>query len=177
MMNSPIKIINYKLPIGEIIIGDFEGNLCICDWKFRSKRIEVDNRIKHHLKADFVEEFTKLHEVCIQQLLEYFSRNRTIFNLPIIYSGSEFQKNVWDELLKIPYGETRTYLQLSKILGDEKAVRAVAGANGANAISIIVPCHRVIASSGDLQGYAGGLPAKLFLLELEGSAKQLSLNL
>ena len=97
--------------------------------------------------------------------------------MPIIYSGSEFQKNVWDELLKIPYCETRTYLQLSIILGDEKAVRAVAGANGANAISIIVPCHRVIASSGDLQGYAGGLPAKLFLLELEGSAKQLSLNL
>ncbi len=176
-MNSLIKITYYKLPIGEIIIGDYEGSLCLCDWKFRAKRMEVDNRIQQYLNANLVEEFTPLHENCIKQLQEYLSRKRKNFELPLLLSGSDFQKKVWDELLKIPYGETRTYLQLSKELNNEKAIRAVAAANGANALSIIVPCHRVIASSGDLQGYAGGLPAKRYLLELEGSAKQMSLLL
>ena len=176
-MNSLIKITYFKLPIGEIIIGDYEGSLCLCDWKFRAKRMEVDNRIQQYLNANFVEEFTPLHENYIKQLQEYFSRKRNIFDLPLLFSGSDFQKKVWDELLKIPYAETRTYLQLSKQLNNEKAIRAVAAANGANALSIIIPCHRVIASSGDLQGYAGGLPAKRYLLELEGSAKQMSLLL
>ncbi len=165
------------MPIGEIIIGDYEDSLCLCDWKFRAKRLEVDNRIQQYLNANFVEEFTPLHDNCIKQLQEYFSRKRNNFDLPLLFSGSDFQKKVWEELLNIPYGETRTYLQLSKQLNNEKAIRAVAAANGANALSIIIPCHRVIASSGDLQGYAGGLPAKRYLLELEGSAKQMSLLL
>ena len=176
-MISPIKIMYFKLPIGEIIIGDYKGSLCLCDWKFRAKRMEVDTRIQQYLNTNFVKEFTPLHENCIKQLQEYFSRKRNIFDLPLLFSGSDFQKKVWVELLKIPYGETRNYLQLSKQLNNEKAIRAVAAANGANALSIIVPCHRVIASSGDLQGYAGGLPAKRYLLELEGSAKQMSLLL
>ena len=91
--------------------------------------------------------------------------------------GTEFQKQVWDSLLQVPYGKSETYLGLSKILGNEKAIRAVATANGANAISIIVPCHRIIGSNGDLVGYAGGLPAKKKLLELEGALSTSQLGL
>jgi len=85
-----------------------------------------------------------------------------------LFVGSDFQKTVWEKLLTIPYGKTTSYLELSRMLGDEKAIRAVATANGANAISIIVPCHRVIGSDGSLTGYAGGLNAKQKLLQLEG---------
>ena len=91
--------------------------------------------------------------------------------------GTDFQKEVWTELIKIPYGESRTYLELSKQLGNELAIRAVASANGANAISIIVPCHRIIGSDGKLIGYAGGLSAKKKLLELEGALKTNQLSL
>ena len=84
-----------------------------------------------------------------------------------VITGSPFQVKVWNQLLQVPYGETRSYMQLSEILGDIKAIRAVATANGANAISIIVPCHRIVGSNGKLVGYAGGLPAKKQLLDIE----------
>ena len=83
--------------------------------------------------------------------------------------GTEFQKSVWEELLKIPYGQTASYLELSRAIGNEKAVRAVANANGANAIGIIIPCHRIIGSDGSLTGYAGGLDVKRKLLEIENN--------
>jgi len=91
--------------------------------------------------------------------------------------GSDFQKQVWNELLKIRFGQTLSYLELSRNLGNEKAIRAVASANGANAISILVPCHRVIGSDGSLTGYAGGLGANKKLLELEGALKSDQLDL
>ena len=87
--------------------------------------------------------------------------------MPIHLIGTEFQKSVWKQLQEIPYGETRSYLKLSQELGNEKAIRAVASANGANGISIIIPCHRIIGSNKELVGYAGGLPGKKKLLELE----------
>lgn len=95
--------------------------------------------------------------------------------MPLLFCGSEFQQRVWEELQRIPYGKTISYLKLSRLLGDEKAIRAVATANGANAISILIPCHRVIGSKGELTGYAGGLNAKRRLLELEGALGQLDL--
>jgi methylated-DNA-[protein]-cysteine S-methyltransferase len=103
------------------------------------------------------------------QLKEYFSRQRKIFDLPLELSGTDFQKKVWNALTKIPYGKTITYGELANRLGDKNYMRAVAAANGLNPIPIIIPCHRVIGSDGNLTGYGGGLDVKQKLLELEGS--------
>ncbi len=104
----------------------------------------------------------------IRQLAEYFAGQRKTFDLPLEFRGTDFQRSVWQALLTIPYGETRSYLDIANQLGNPKAVRAVGAANGRNPISIIAPCHRVIGASGDLVGFGGGLPAKMKLLELEG---------
>jgi methylated-DNA-[protein]-cysteine S-methyltransferase len=103
----------------------------------------------------------------IQQLDEYFKGNRTLFDLPLQPAGTNFQQTVWNELLKIPYGDVATYLQMAKRLGNIKVIRAAASANGKNPIGIIIPCHRVIGADGKLTGYAGGLHRKQWLLEHE----------
>ena len=112
---------------------------------------------------------------CVYQLQEYFQGDRETFSLKLNPEGTEFQKRVWNKLLTIPYGKTTSYLGLSKQLGDVKAIRAVANANGKNPLWIIVPCHRVIGSDGSLTGYAGGLSRKQWLLEHESPYKQQSL--
>jgi len=103
-----------------------------------------------------------------RQLEAYFSGNLRDFNIPMVAEGTEFQQRVWKELQKIPYGQAISYLELARRLGDEKCIRAAARANGANPISILIPCHRVIGSDGSLVGYGGGLDMKEFLLRLEG---------
>lgn len=103
-----------------------------------------------------------------QQLGEYFAGTRDRFELELDFQGTAFQKNVWKALLQIPFGETRSYLQIATQMGNPAAVRAVGAANGRNPLSIIAPCHRVIGSSGALTGFAGGLAAKELLLTLEG---------
>jgi methylated-DNA-[protein]-cysteine S-methyltransferase len=112
---------------------------------------------------------------CVQQLEEYFKGKRTVFDIKLNPKGTNFQKKVWNELLNIPYGKTRTYLEQTKKLGDIKAIRAVASANGKNPIWIIIPCHRVIGSDGSLTGYAGGIWRKKWLLEHENPVKQQTL--
>ena len=111
----------------------------------------------------------------VEQLEDYFEGNRTVFELQLNPSGTDFQKKVWEALLQIPFGKTISYLELSKQLGDAKAIRAVASANGKNPLWIVVPCHRVIGTNGDLTGYAGGLHRKKWLLEHESPAKQTTL--
>lgn len=108
----------------------------------------------------------------IKQLDEYFNKKRTTFSVPLALQGTDFQKKVWNELLKIPFGETISYMQLAINLGDKKSIRAAGTANGRNPVAIIVPCHRVIGSSGDLVGYGGGLDKKKWLLEHEGVLTQ-----
>ena len=112
---------------------------------------------------------------CLQQLKEYFTGNRKNFNLKLNPQGTDFQKKVWEALQNIPFGKTRTYLEQSKVLGNVKAIRAVAGANGKNPIWIVIPCHRIIGSDGSLTGYAGGLWRKKWLLEHENPTTQQSL--
>ncbi|HSD08774.1 methylated-DNA--[protein]-cysteine S-methyltransferase [Flavobacterium sp.] len=111
----------------------------------------------------------------VLQLNEYFEGKRTHFDFKLNPKGSEFQQKVWKALLEIPYGKTRTYLEQSKILGDVKAIRAVASANGKNPLWIVVPCHRVIGTDGSLTGYAGELWRKKWLLEHENPTNQQSL--
>jgi methylated-DNA-[protein]-cysteine S-methyltransferase len=103
------------------------------------------------------------------QLNEYFARTRKEFDIPLNIEGTNFQKKVWNELQKIPYGKTISYKTLSEKLGDVKAIRAVGKANGQNPVAIIIPCHRVIGANGNLVGYAGGLDIKEKLLHLEGA--------
>ncbi len=114
-------------------------------------------------------------EDAVYQLQEYFDGKRRAFDLKTNPQGTDFQQRVWQALLHIPYGKTCSYLELSKDLGDIKAIRAVAAANGKNPLWIIVPCHRVIGSDGSLTGYAGGLWRKKWLLEHENPSPQLSL--
>jgi len=111
----------------------------------------------------------------VHQLQDYFEGKRTDFTFKLNPKGTEFQQKVWQELLNIPFGKTMSYLDLSKKLGDVKAIRAVASANGKNPLWIVVPCHRVIGTDGSLTGYAGGLWRKQWLLEHENPNKQQSL--
>jgi len=164
-----INIQYYKRASTEFILGSFDNKLCMLDFRYRKMRTSVDNRMKKLLKAEYVIEDDEVLKEARNQLDAYFSMKAKDFDIPLLMVGTEFQKSVWKELIKIPYGQTKSYLELSKSLGNEKAVRAVANANGANALSIIIPCHRVIGSDGSLTGYAGGLPLKQKLLELENN--------
>lgn len=175
-MNS-IYIDYFVTPVGELILGSFGDKLCLCDWRYRKMRTEVDARITVGLEATFLLAETPVIARAKAQLTEYFASKRKEFDLPLLMVGTPFQQSVWNALLQIPYGKTETYLQLSERLGNPKAIRAVASANGANAFAIVVPCHRIVGSKGELVGYAGGLPAKRKLLNLEatGAPHQLSL--
>ena len=139
-------------------------------------RATVDNRIKKGLAADFVEKNDDVLSKARVQLDEYLNGDRISFDIPVLMVGTDFQKRVWEALMKIPYGKTASYLYIAKFINKEKAVRAVAGANGANSISLIIPCHRIIGSKGELVGYGGGVPVKKRLLKLEQNNSGLSDN-
>jgi methylated-DNA-[protein]-cysteine S-methyltransferase len=169
-----INIQYYKTKIGELILGSFDGKLCLLDFRYRKMRKAVDDRIKKGLNAKFVEHDDEILKKTREQLDEYLNGDRKEFDIPLLMVGTDFQKSVWDALMKVHFGTTSTYLQIAKNINNEKAVRAVANANGANSISIIVPCHRIIGSDGELIGYGGGLPVKKRLLKLE---QKISMNL
>lgn len=150
----------FKCPLGVVkIVGDANGisEINILD------EGEVSDSIPNDL------------EQAVIQLQEYFEGKRTHFDLKLNPKGTDFQQSVWQELLNIPYGETLSYMELSKKIGDVKAIRAVAAANGKNPLWIVIPCHRVIGTDGSLTGYAGGLWRKKWLLELENPTNQQSL--
>jgi methylated-DNA-[protein]-cysteine S-methyltransferase len=155
-----INIQYYKTKIGELILGSFNENLCLLDFRYRKMRWTVDNRIKIGLKAFFLEQNNETLIETKKQIDEYLSGNRKVFDIPLLTIGTNFQKTVWNALMKIPYGSISTFSQLAEDIDNPKAVRAVASANGANAIAIAIPCHRIIESNGNLGGYGGGLPVK-----------------
>ena len=152
-------IINTTLGLTEIQ-GDENG---ISKIYIRNENVEITSKIPSKLKEAVI------------QLQEYFEGKRTHFTFLLHPSGTEFQKKVWQELLNIPFGKTCSYLELSKKMGDVKAIRAVAAANGKNPLWIVVPCHRVIGADGSLTGYAGGLWRKKWLLEHENPSVQKTL--
>ena len=164
---TQIIIQYHKTAIGELVIGSYEDKLCLLDYRYRTMRASVDRRVAKGLKATMVEGISDTNQRAIEQLDEYLAGERTAFDIALEMVGTDFQQSVWNTLVTIPYGETWSYADLAKQLGDANAVRAVASANGANAIAVIIPCHRVIGSDGSLTGYAGGLPAKKKLLTLE----------
>ena len=164
---NKIYIKFYKHKYAHFILGSFEDKLCLLDFRYRKSILLIENRLKKHFNAEFLEQDNDVLLETIKQLDEYFQMQRSQFDIPIITAGSDFQNKVWQALLNVPYGFTTSYLQLSRDIGNEKAVRAVANANGANALAIIIPCHRVVGSNGKLVGFGGGLPLKQKLLELE----------
>ncbi len=166
-----IHIQYHDTPCGEIILGSIQGKLCLCDWKDMVHRERNDKRTKRFFKAEYIEETSDVINEAIRELNEYFAGERRNFNLSLLFAGTSFQQRIWNALLTIPYGETRSYMQIARIVGNEKGVRAVAQAIGANPMSIIVPCHRVIGSDKALTGFAGGLEAKRYLLNLEKTAE------
>lgn len=165
---NTITVQHYSSPCGILLLGSFGDKLCLCDWQVEKHRNHVDNRLKRMLHADFKEGSSAIIEKAAGQLDGYFAGKRKAFDLPLLFTGTDFQKKVWEELLKIPFGQTISYKELAQRIGMPKAVRAVANANGANAMSIFVPCHRVIGNDHSLTGYGGGLDTKRKLLELEG---------
>jgi methylated-DNA-[protein]-cysteine S-methyltransferase len=164
-----IKTKFYESPCGPLKLGSCDNKLCLCDWQVGRHSELVEKRLERMLKAKFADGTSTVIENTMEQLDEFFAGNRTKFDLPLLLAGTDFQKSVWKELLKIPFGQTCSYREIAQRMGVPKAVRAVANANGANSISIIIPCHRVIGSDHSLTGYAGGLETKRALLKLEKS--------
>ncbi|QSR17299.1 methylated-DNA--[protein]-cysteine S-methyltransferase [Novosphingobium sp. KA1] len=164
-------------PVGELTLVASDAGLVAVLWENDDpRRVPLHAPRRVHLHATHHVPLHELppgdaHPVLEQaraQLADYFAGRRTVFDLPLDFRGTAFQQSVWQALLTIPYGETRSYRQIAEAIGRPGASRAVGAANGRNPISIIAPCHRVVGAGGALTGFAGGLEAKAFLLKLEG---------
>ena len=169
MMNNrkQINIQYYDSPCGRLVLASFADSLCLCDWSDNPFAERNKRRLERYLKASFKTDTTPVLEETKRQLDEFFAGKRMAFDIQIRLAGTDFQQQVWNALLRIPYGATKSYKEIAQCIGKPKAVRAVAGAIGANGISILIPCHRVIGSNRSLTGYAGGLVAKRMLLGME----------
>lgn len=152
-MSPDSHIVYFQSPAGLIEVRASEGMVCAISFVNHERYTATEN--------------IPAIDVCITQLKEYFDGTRQEFYFPYRQEGSDFQQKVWQELEKIPFGTTVTYTEQTRRLGDMKALRAVAAANGKNKLAIVVPCHRVIGTHNKLTGYAGGLDKKLWLLEHE----------
>jgi methylated-DNA-[protein]-cysteine S-methyltransferase len=160
----------HATPCGEVVLASVGTELCLCDWNRMPCAAKNIRRMVRLLGAEVTEEPSAVIVRTEQELDEYFAGRRRTFDIPLHTVGTDFQKRVWDALTEIPFGETRTYKDIAVRVGNPAGVRAVAGAIGANGISILIPCHRVIGSDGSLTGFAGGINAKRILLELENNS-------
>ncbi len=168
IMKNTIVTTRYATPCGELELGSFGPHLCLCDWTGPERHhASVAARVCRMLRAPMEPGMSHTLELAIRRLDEYFEGGRDCFDVPLLPVGTPFQQAVWDALLSVPRGATESYGSLARRIGRPAAVRAVAAANGANAISLFISCHRIIGSDGSLTGYGGGLPAKRFLLALE----------
>jgi AraC family transcriptional regulator, regulatory protein of adaptative response / methylated-DNA-[protein]-cysteine methyltransferase len=154
-------------PIGLMVAGAAKEGICLLEFTDRKMLNSEYKILRKYLNCDIADGNNDLLNNLRSELSDYFSGKIKEFSVPLIYTGTDFQKSVWDELIKIPFGTTRTYGEQAARLGNMLSVRAVAGANGMNKISILVPCHRVIGEDGNLTGYGGGLWRKKWLIEHE----------
>jgi len=163
-----VSLTRILTPLGPMVAGALDEGICFLIFT-DAKRMQAAalEHLKIRLAAQFIPGESKYFPVLKKQLEEYFSGLRTVFNLKLFLPGTKFQQKSWEILLRIPYGETISYQQQALAIGNKKAVRAVARCNADNPISIIIPCHRVIAKSGKLSGYGGGLWRKQYLLDFE----------
>jgi AraC family transcriptional regulator of adaptative response/methylated-DNA-[protein]-cysteine methyltransferase len=162
-----ILITKIETVLGLMIAGAVDDGICLLEFSDRKMLNTEYKDLQRYLKTDLIEGENS-HSITVKkELEEYFKGSLKEFSVPLITPGSSFQQAVWKELMKIPYGTTRSYQQQSVALGKPESIRAVANANGMNRISIIIPCHRVIGSDGHLTGYGGGLNRKKWLLDHE----------
>jgi len=168
-MTNQNKIISGKIqtPLGEMLACVSDKGLSLLEFTDRKKYDRQISALKKYLKSEAIPGNHPFLEQVTKEMNEYFDGTRKTFDIPLFQVGTEFQKRVWEGLLQIPYGKTLSYSGLAKKIGKPKAVRALANANAANKIAIIIPCHRVIGADGSLTGYASGLDKKKFLLDLE----------
>jgi AraC family transcriptional regulator of adaptative response/methylated-DNA-[protein]-cysteine methyltransferase len=166
-----IKTAKLRTPLGPMLAGATERGVCFLEF-LGGRRFEIQaRRLCAALGAELVPGWNRHIDELNKQLAEYFAGRRTRFDLPLVLAGTPFQRKAWRALLAIPYGSTRSYGEQAARMGRPAAVRAVARANGANRISIVIPCHRVIGADGALTGYGGGLRRKRRLLDLESGGK------
>ena len=167
-----------KTPIGEMVACATEKGLCLLEFKERKDLNKQLKSLTSHFNSEIISGHNSLLLKLQEQFDQYFNRNLKSFNIPIHLVGTDFQKSVWNLLRDIPFGMTISYMDLTKKLGNPDAIRAVANANAANKIAIVIPCHRVIGSDGKLTGYAGSLWRKNYLLKLEDETmnKQLTIE-
>lgn len=164
---SLITINRITTPLGPMMVGVTNEGLCLLEFTDR-KMIETQlETLKKRMGSEMVTGKHSVIEMVDLQLREYFDGKRKTFEIPLVVPGTDFQIKAWDALTKIPFGITRSYKQQASVVGNVKAVRAVARANGENRISIIVPCHRIIGSDGSIVGYGGGIHRKQWLLKHE----------
>ena len=166
-MQDVIVLKHIVTPVGGLVLGACGGRLCLCDWDVAGRRERVGGRVARGLGVEMREGDCEVIHRAEGELEEYFGGVRRCFGVQLAFVGTEFQQRVWRALLEIDYGRCVSYGELAGRIGCASSVRAVANANGANALSIFVPCHRVVGADGRLTGYAGGLDAKRKLLELE----------
>ncbi|MCP4433414.1 MAG: methylated-DNA--[protein]-cysteine S-methyltransferase [Gammaproteobacteria bacterium] len=164
-----ITLSQFATPLGPMYAGASETGLCFLEFVDRKMIDAQIEQLQKQMKARFVTGKSDLLDQVEQQLNQYFDGERSEFDLPLDIHGTDFQQQAWHALLKIPYGETRSYQQQADRIGKPKAVRAIASANAKNHIAIVIPCHRVIAKDGGLAGFGGGIWRKKFLLDLEGA--------
>jgi AraC family transcriptional regulator of adaptative response/methylated-DNA-[protein]-cysteine methyltransferase len=165
-----LSLTHFETTLGSMVAGAVDAGICLLEFSDRKMLPTELKDLTRRLKATPVEVDHPHFKVLNRQLNEYFEGILKEFTMPLVMPGTDFQQKVWRELLTIPYGTTRTYFQQAIALGDAAAIRAVAHANGMNRIAILIPCHRVIGSNGQLTGYGGGLWRKRWLLELERGA-------
>ncbi|HEY4303433.1 MAG TPA: methylated-DNA--[protein]-cysteine S-methyltransferase [Gemmatimonadaceae bacterium] len=172
---STVHMAPIATPIGEMVAGATDTHLVMFEFEHRKMYNAQIERLRASLGAELVPGESPVFDLLREQLDEYFAGKRRDFAVPLLTPGTPFQVKVWDALQRIPAGTTTSYKKLSESIGQPDAVRAVARANGDNRIAILIPCHRVIGSDGQLVGYGGGLWRKRKLLDLEGRAINLSL--
>lgn len=168
---SKLSITQIKSPLGEITVCASHKGICLLEFSDGKLLDSKTKQLETALGVSATNEEDPVFKLLSKQLNAYFNKEITSFDLPLHLIGTDFQVKVWNVLSSIPYGSTISYLEQSKLLGNEKAIRASASANGKNPIAIVIPCHRVIGKNGTLTGYAGGLWRKKKLLELEGVSK------
>lgn len=175
-MNPPMSIVAHRFstPLGKMMVCATPAGVCLLEF-LGSKRVDQEcNDLVKLLQTPITVGQNMHTQQCEAELGEYFAHKRTVFQTPLHTPGTPFQQKVWTHLTTIPFGLTRSYSEQAQSLGQPRAIRAVAHANGTNRVAIMIPCHRVIGKNGELVGYGGGLQRKSWLLEHEGGLQKKS---
>ncbi len=176
MNETKIVYCNFESPLGEMIAGATETGVCFLEWHDRGGVERIKERIIKRYRAQLEEGSNRHLKLLRSELEKYFQGKLEKFSVPVDVKGTPFEMRDWEQLMKIPYGATISYGELARRMENANASRAVGRANGANYLSIVIPCHRVIEANGKLRGYGGGLWRKQYLIELEAGAQPATLD-